>query len=360
MMNTRSVLLAVTALSLLNACSDWSKEPANGFDNLNTQARTEQEQILWEKQNPTRPVPPQQVPVIKEVIVPYEVTKDNSTLVISAEDQMDFTEGKSMTYKVRTSTTLAGLKFDLKADGLPQGATFEKSAKEKDTYTLTWNPSYSTVRGSNAYEKIEVKFYPEISSSSDPKDAAKLKGLTILKNAKLVVFKSQEAPSELKVEGLAAEVNEGDLVTFSVTVKVPGSDKNSVKKPELYVGYDNVSASTGNTFLELDGSRHVVSDLSKKEPEYLGDFKWKFTRIFDTKYITVQPQLGKDGKVMLQANGTRVRLSFKVVNGNNIGTEAKLVQVKINSTKPVAAPAEKAPAVPVVAAPVAQVQVEKK
>ncbi|MNK85633.1 hypothetical protein D3C87_1055180 [compost metagenome] len=302
---------------------------------------------MWEKQNPPRPVEPKQVPVIKEIYVPFEVSKDNSTLVISAEDQMDFTEGKSMTYKVRTSTTLAGLKFELKADGLPQGSTLEKSAKEKDTYTLTWNPSYSTVRGSNAYEKIEVKFYPEISNSSDPKDAAKLKGLTILKNVKLVVFKSQEAPSDLKVEGLASEVNEGQLVTFSVTVKVPGSDKNSVKKPELYVGYDNVSASTGNNFLELDGSRHVVSDLSKKEPEYLGDFKWKFTRIFDTKYISVQPQLGKDGKVMAQASGTRVRLSFKVVNGNNIGTDAKLVQVKINSAKTAAA-AETAPAAPVV------------
>lgn len=344
MMNTRSVLLAVTALSLLNACSDWNKEPANGFDNLNAQARTEQEQILWEKQNPQRPVEPVKVPVIKEVIVPYEVSKDNSTLVISAEDQMDFTEGKAMTYKIRTSTPLTGLKFELKADGLPQGVSIVKSTTEKDTYLLTWTPSYSTVRSDNAYEKIAVKFYPEILKSSDPKDAEKLKGLTILKNVKLVVFKSQEAPSDLKVQGLASEVNEGELVTFTVTVKVPGSDKNSVKKPELFVGYDNVSATTGNNFLELDGSRHVVSDLSKKDAEYLGDFNWKFTRIFDTKYISVQPQLGKDGKVVATANGTRVRLSFKVVNGNNIGTEAKLVQVKINTAK-AAAPVEAAPVV---------------
>src|SRR5213075_3113145 len=129
---------------------------------------------------------------------PCEVNKENNNLVIAAEDQMDFTEGKSMTYKVRTSTTLTGLKFDLKAEGLPQGTTWEKSAKEKDTYLLTWNPAYSTVRGSNAYEKIEVKFYPEVLNTSDPKDAAKLKGLTIVKTAKLVVFKSQEAPSDLK------------------------------------------------------------------------------------------------------------------------------------------------------------------
>jgi hypothetical protein len=152
------------------------------------------------------------------------------------------------------------------------------------------------------------------------------------------VFRTQEGPSGLSVSGLTSTVTEGTLTPFTITVRVPGVDNKAAQKPRLVVSYDGVSYTAGNTFLELDASRYVVSDLNQKDAEYLGDFKWKFALIFDTKNISVQPQLAKDGTILASADGSRVRVSFKAYSPNGMSTPEHLVQIKISYNKPVAAP----------------------
>jgi hypothetical protein len=117
-------------------------------------------------------------------------------------------------------------------------------------------------------------------------------------------------------------------------VTVPGIDGSASMKPRLVISYDGVSFTAGNSFLELDGSRYVVADLNHKDPEYLGNAQWKFSLIFDTKNISVQPQLAKDGSILKAADGSRVRLSFKAYNPYGLATPETLTQLKIRYAKP--------------------------
>ncbi|MFS4460350.1 hypothetical protein [Bdellovibrio sp. HCB2-146] len=345
-MKKQSLIIAVTALSLLNVrCSDWGKEPADGFDQLNERARTEQQQLEFEKAHPPVKPAPEKVVVRDEKLVKYEVTKISASDVVIAPDaQIDFVEGKTSTFKVRVSTTLPGLNLELKQDGLPQGASFEKSQKEKDVYLITWNPPYSLSSDDDKlYDTFTVKFTAEVLKSSDPAMAAKVQGLAFEKETKITLRKSQEAPKDVKIVGLSNEIEEGQITTFKVTAVVPGYTDKSAKKPRLDYYYDGVSVTNGNKFQESNGALYIVSDLAQKDAKYLGNSTWEFSKKFDTAYIPVQPQLGLDGKAIANADGVRVRVSFKVVNGAGLSAPEITKQIKIRYKK-TAAPA--APAQP--------------
>lgn len=132
-------------------------------------------------------------------------------------------------------------------------------------------------------------------------------------------------PTDLKVIGLNNEINENTVTSFSVTAKVPGTDDKSPVKPKMSVSYDGISVTAGNNFLEQDGSRHVI----QKDVVYMGNSTWKFNLQFDTKNMTEQPQLTKDGSYLTTADGTRVRMSFKVYSPSGTSTPETLQQVKI-------------------------------
>ncbi len=154
-----------------------------------------------------------------------------------------------------------------------------------------------------------------------------------------MLTRTAEAPSTPVISGLNTEVTEGSLTPFTVTMKVPGVDGKTPQKPRLIVSYDGKSDTAGNSFLELDGSRYVIADLNNKDPQYLEDSQsWKFTLIFDTKNISVQPQLAKDKSVMVNADGTRVRLSIKAASPFGTSSAETLAQVKIRYNKSISAP----------------------
>lgn len=281
-------------------------------------------------------------PTIEEktrIVVIEESTIDEKFIVITPDPQMTFNEGQLGQFKIRARVLVTGIQIKLKASGLPEGARLEKSKDEKDLYILSWNPALYTIPNNAAMRGYTAKVSAEVTSAENAADAEKLKGLVREKEISLFLFRNQETPSALTVSGLPAEMNEGSIVPFTVTVKIPGTDDKVPVKPRLVVSYDGVSYTAGNNFLELDGARYVMTDLNKKEADYLGDSTWKFVRSFDTKNISVQPQLSKDGSVLPNADGTRVRLSLKVYSPYGLSTPEVLSQVKIRYVKPVAAPA---------------------
>jgi len=140
---------------------------------------------------------------------------------------------------------------------------------------------------------------------------------------------TEAAPSDLKISDLPTEVTEGqEPISFTVTATVPGVDKTGIK-PNISVTYDGVKITEKNKFQELNGARYIFSDPSKKEPEFLGNFQWKFSLLIDVKNPSIQPQLAKDGSLMTKATGTRVRATFKVSNSQGASTPATLAQILI-------------------------------
>lgn len=331
--NLLSLTLGLT-LSLAG-CGAWNKDPVPQSEGVTL----EDLRIYAKDQSKKAPEQPRvitQTIIVEKpkLVVKEESSIDSNFVVITPDSEMAFNEGQNAAYKVRARVLVPGLKVRLKAQGLPEGATLSPAKNEQDLYYINWTPALYTISANAEMKAYNVKLMAEIYSEDKSKDLTHLQGLAMTKEISLFLFKNQELPTELKVNDLPIEITEGQIVPFTVTVKVPGLDDKSPLKPRLVISFDGVSYTAGNNFLERDGSRHVVADPQHKSLEYLGDSKWKYSVLFDTKNISVQPQQAKDGSLLENADGTRVRLSFKVFNLFGLSTPETLYQMKIKKAQP--------------------------
>jgi hypothetical protein len=331
----KSLMIVIPAAMALAACGEgWNKSPSSDLQEMRTQAKSITEM------GPDKPRT-----ITNDVVVEKEVEKivketgvTSSMILLTADSEMIFKEGESKSYSIRASLPVPGAVVSLTATNLPEGASLKASPTEKDVYVLTWNPPMYTVDSDDALKSIQIKLVATVTNAGQAKNAAALKGMVKELDKVLFVTKTTIAPSSLSISGLNAEVSEDQLTPFSVIVTVPGIDGKSSQKPRLLISYDGQATSIGKDYQELDGSRYVIADLSKKEPEYLGESKWKINLIFDTKNIAVQPQLAQNGSIMPQADGTRVRFTIKAFSPNGRSTPETLVQAKIVYTKTITAP----------------------
>ncbi|WP_413557013.1 hypothetical protein [Bdellovibrio sp. HCB209] len=347
MKTVKSLMILIPAAMTITACDGWQKSPSSDLEDMRAQAKVitqmgpDKPQTITKEVVVTEQVP---VEVVKTVVVEKEVevkVKETditrSMILLTADSEMTFAEGVSSTYKIRASLPIPGATVSLTASNLPEGASLKPSS-EKDVYVLTWNPPMYTVDAGKSLKSIPVKFTATVTNAGTAKGAEAVKGMINELDKTLFVTKNQVAPSALSVAGIAGEIMEDQLTPFSVTVTVPGIDGKSSQKPRFVITYDGNALTAGNDFMELDGARYVIADLNKKDAEYIGDSKWKINLIFDTKNIAVQPQLAKNGTIMLQANGTRVRFSIKAFSPNGLSTAEQTVQTKIVYTKTITAP----------------------
>lgn len=298
--------------------------------------------------------------IVEKIKIEYKVVEkpvDRLTVVgevlsISTDPEMSFTEGREGKFKVRARVlTDANVSFKLALKDLPKEASGAKlvdlsSDKEQGVYEIQWTPPFSTVSGTDMdrtlQASVEIQLGAVTNKEGKPDEALKkaLETLPKKKQISLRVYRDRTPPSEVKIEGLPGEIQGGTIVPFHIIAKVPGVDQSSRGgAPTLDISYDGVSTTPGNNFLEMDGAAHVIADTSKKSAEYLGDFKWKFNRLFDTKNIEPKPQLDSSGKVLASADGTRVRFSYKVKSpADGPSSAATVKQIKIKYLKPLNLP----------------------
>lgn len=272
--------------------------------------------------------------ITKEVIVekPVEVVVsqagvDAGSIVINADQNVRFIEGQTGGFQIRALTTVKNVKTRLVGRNLPDGVSLKQSEKDANVYLVTWTAPLGTVPAREAVKTMSMKFSLEIVEAADAKIKKELEGLVRERDVPVLVLHDQTPPSELAVN-LPERIDEGTQTRFEVIVKVPGIDERTEQKPQLRIAYDGGSLA-GATSLELDGSRHVLADQARKDAEYLGDSKWKFTLLFDTKVVAPQPELGLDGKPIADAKETHVRLSFKVYSPFGSATPELLKRVTI-------------------------------
>lgn len=330
-MKSTLTLISMFALTAVVAgCGEYSKNPATDLATMRENAKTDF------AKGPDAPREIKNTVVVEKpvYIVKEQATGSENFILITPDPQMNFNEGQQSQFKIRARVLVDGMTATLKAQGLPEGAKLEKSAQDADLYTLTWTPQLNLVT-SGLMKTYSIKLSAEAVTAKTPEQLAQFKGIIREKDISLFLFKNQEIPSELTVTELPAQIAEGTTPTFTVTAKVPGTDSKTTQKPRLAITYDQVSSTPGNSYLELDGSRHVSE--TAKDPEFI-DGKWVFKRVFDTKNIAVKPQLAKDGTVMVNADGTYVRMSLKVYSPNGTSTPETVAKVKITYTKGIAAP----------------------
>ncbi|MBX3040338.1 MAG: hypothetical protein KF789_06475 [Bdellovibrionaceae bacterium] len=354
-MNKRhTIILPLIGLAFAG-CGQYDKAPVADLDQIRANGKTE---ILKGPEKPREvkvPVIEQRDRIVEKEVIKYEVVEkvveqaalNEGVFAIVPDSDMNFTEGQEASFKVRVRIFRPEkISYKLVGKNLPAGAVLKDASTEadKDVYALTWKAPYNTVTGSDFEKNIPVKLEIQIASVTNTDGSANdtlkksLDGLVREKNVSLRVLRDRTPPADVKVEGLATEVQEGSVVPVQVTAKIAGYDQNSRELPVLTYRYDQVAITSGNNFQEMDGTRHIVADTSKKAVEYVGNSVWKFNFLFDTKNIAAQPQLDKAGQVLPTADGTRVRLSFKVQSPSGATSAEILKQVKIRYDRPLNAP----------------------
>jgi hypothetical protein len=330
-----SLLTIVVPTLILAACGDYQKNPVSNLDEIRENGKTELELGPDKPREVTKYVIQDNIKTVEQASI------SDNFVVITAEGANTtpyFYEGqaKALTFRLRPLTNKIQAK--LTAEGLPAGATFTASAQDKDLYVLAWTPALYTVPASAPMKDIKVKLVAQLVSAETKDLEKKFKSVSNFENIVLFLFKNQVAMPTHSVSGLPTEINEGDIVTFKVTAVVPGVDDKSAAKPTLEAYYDKKNITGTNSFQELDGYKYLdVKNVP--EAKYLGGSTWEFTRTFNTKDVAVDPQLAKDGSVMKEADGTRVRVSFKVKSPNygfTSNESTSLIKIKYN--KPATAP----------------------
>ncbi|MEZ0392817.1 MAG: hypothetical protein ACAH59_11425, partial [Pseudobdellovibrionaceae bacterium] len=158
-------------------------------------------------------------PVVQEKEVPFPVeqaTINDKYLVITADSEMQFTEGQTSSFKVLGRSLIAGVKVNLVAKDLPSGATFEKApGTEIDTYLLKWTPTYSIVPANSVFKTFKVKISAQVTEAPEGKNKEAIQKLMREKELTVFLLKDQKPPTDVTIEGLPDEVSEGSITPFS-------------------------------------------------------------------------------------------------------------------------------------------------
>lgn len=365
------VLLGLTG-ALATACGRYEKQPVEDLPEMREEAkkiknmteaelqakhaekqrkeaeRVAREQAIRERDQKIKELiergPEKGNDIIVEKVVekPVEVIKEQATVddkyvVITTEPILQFIESQKGSYQILARSLVKGMKVELTATNLPEGVKLEKLASENENvkYALSWTPSLYTVPANTDVKFFTAKLLAKVVEAPAGKNKAALQNLMKEKEALLVVSRLKQSPNSLKLDGLESEIQAGTLIPFSVTAIVPGVDDKAPAKPFLTVFYDGQDYIAGSPQIELDGSRHVIIDQGRTQAEYLGDFKWKFSMLYDTQKISVQPARGKDRNVLANAAHTSVRVSFRVTNPMSMLASPpilKQIKIKVPST----------------------------
>ena len=326
-------IVLMAGLGLLGCNGKFQQRPVDDLPELRENAKKE---VTKGPEKPQVIEHYNQVPVVE---TPKKPVIDSKFLMIDPDRKMTFIEGQTKSFSIHAWALIPNVKIGLKIDGLPKEAVLNYAPTKEDDrlYQLTWTAPMGFTAPESAKTltaKVTI-FVTEVPKDQDQK----IKTLTREQEITVVVAQAQAVPSDVKIINLSGTLNEGSITPFQVEAIIPGVDSKSAQKPSLIVSYDKKKLTPGNNFQELDGQRYVNLDSAHAEPEYIGDFKWRFYRTFDTQNISVQPQIDAKGKVLAAADGLRVRLSFQVKSPYNGTLSADVLkQIKISYNKPLAAP----------------------
>jgi len=313
MKNLNNLTIIASALLVVACGGPGSKQPVSDIQDIREKSTLG---------NGYKPGAPREVPKYIETekkVIQEQATLNESYIKVEVDKKdipLRFYENTNSKIKFYLRVLDPSLKMTLTGKDLPAGAklTNVSTQQDPDAYELTWTPPLYTISFSEETPKVmTLTLVPVVNSAKTP--AAKVaivQKLFLEKVFAFSVFRTQEKTSELVISGLSDKAEEGQITPFSVVARIPGIDDKSPQKPTIGFFKDNINQVAGTDYLEMNGVRHITTDDSRAEVEYLGDFKWKFNLLFDAKNIPVEAQKEKSGKTLENAETTHVRFGIKV------------------------------------------------
>jgi hypothetical protein len=166
------------------------------------------------------------------------------------------------------------------------------------------------------------------------------------KELDMVVRRSSKIPKIIPSQNVPTQVQEGQVIPFSITVEAPGtSDENP---PVLLI--EDKKEFVGNLY-EGSGAR-FVNPVSAKPIERIGENQWIFNLELDTTTEAIPPQINRQKQIVADSTSVVLRFGLRVLsNGVSSDSSVKRFEIKLNPTQPVAPVVQTPPAPKVVPTP---------
>jgi hypothetical protein len=347
------ILAIIMSALLLPACGPTKTNPTKGYNTsgvpVGSDNKPNVEYVYVDKEIPViKEVPVEvikEVPVIQEkpVEVPVYISKEveqnfaqAQVFQISSPSNIKFIEGANSSFEFNVRILQGKVKFQTDVTGLPAGANLEQISSEINSakYKLSWTPKL----GSIPVDQQEVEDTITVSlknltfvSDDKAENAATEKVFSAIKKTKdisFVVRRTLVNPT-IKIVGLEGDRSEGEEKRFTVEVTAPGTYVGN--EPDLEVTYDmnNVITSKG---AEMNGALYVRADETQTFRVKVGEEKWRFSFVYDTKNFPMQAAFDKNMKPIASADKFLVRASFQAITPFRTTSDKKMLQfaIKLN------------------------------
>lgn len=223
--------------------------------------------------------------------------------------QLDFYEGKSTSYTIKSRVFVPGASYSLKAHGLPAGASFTDGKTGDGTWTLTWTPGIGTIPNGISRQTFDLKIELVLESNSTARaqEVFRSERRNRLKGFALTVNFPESQPS-LSIKGLdKKEFKRGEVIPVRIEVKDANSSKE--RRPDLVVTFDRSNQTNEAKTYPL--TMALIPDPAKAD-QYVGKGTWVFHYYFDTttipeKYIDANAKYDS-GEVVVYAINPSTRL----------------------------------------------------
>ena len=115
------------------------------------------------------------------------------------QTQLNFFEGKSTSFRIKSRVFIPEVNYSLTAHGLPAGSSFTAVKEEAGVYLLSWNPPRGTIPSGLDSKRIEaqIEFRVEANTSARAKEILANDKRNRLKPITINVAFAQTQPSSL-------------------------------------------------------------------------------------------------------------------------------------------------------------------
>lgn len=250
--------------------------------------------------------------------------------VIEPERDVTFIEGETASFKVRVRLFFPVDSYELRLAGIPNdvgGVALTKIAEEPGSYLITWAAPKAFIPTDRPERSVRYRLELADVRASDPSVETLFRSINKVQEFSWTVRRTGKTPMIVKMTELPTEIQQGQVVPFTVDVMDPASYEGYAPRLDVYFQGTNRTESG----YEANGATYVRHEST---PKSLGGGMWRFSFVFDAKNNDVGAQLDRDGKRVEGATHLRTRMLLKAYSPSGGVSGEKLVLTKIVYDKP--------------------------
>lgn len=268
-----------------------------------------------------------------------QVALQNGMYQIIVPENINFIEGKTLSFKMSLKFLIGKVKSDIEVSHLPDDQfKIEKISEDvnESQYKVTWKPAKGIIpkdkMSLTETLKISLKDIQYVSDDKKENEVTKkaIEGL-VLKTTDIsyVIRRDKNMPTFI-VKGLDSELHAGQVTKFTVDIVAPENyDAEVPLLPEIFFDLVNIVndkglvLANGAYYVNIDPEFPKVEKISKSKN------KWRMHYIFDAKNVKLLPQFDKNLRMVSNTDRLYVSLSMRVSSDKVAVSEKQTFHLEI-------------------------------